>query len=68
MYAYSYMHNVEVFALLAGSAILIALVANVILASPLMIPATRREARRATRPDPDGGARARPGSPGDASG
>jgi predicted RND superfamily exporter protein len=64
----AYMYNVKVFGLLAGSAILIALVANVILASSLMILATSREARRATRTAPDGAARARTGSPGDASG
>jgi predicted RND superfamily exporter protein len=42
----AYMENVRLFGLLAGGSILLAFFANVILASSLMVLATRREARR----------------------
>jgi predicted RND superfamily exporter protein len=40
--AAAYMENMRTFGLLAGSAILLALVSNVLLASALMVLATRR--------------------------
>ena len=40
------MHNVQAFGMLSGGAILLAFLANVMLASALMVLATRREDRR----------------------
>jgi predicted RND superfamily exporter protein len=46
VFATAYLSNVKVFGLLAGSAILIAFLANVLVTSSLMMLVTRREARR----------------------
>jgi predicted RND superfamily exporter protein len=45
-YTGAYLHNTRTFGLLAGGAILVAFLANVIVAPSLMMLATRREARR----------------------